>query len=190
MTHPPSPALVALLDGIDPFRQDTTAPAFDEERLRAFADTADAVPMLIEMAADDRAPLGRRYAAAEAIAQLGAIARLTADGDATHRVALMLADAMQRDAFHNRWGLPGHFVGDTGKLLLALGAEARAALQPLLANEQPLNIIGSQAATLQEARRYRIRDLAAYLLATRDGMTWQDGPDPAVSDRDKDRSRD
>ena len=172
------------LDRVAAFRQDTTAPVFDDADLRAIAGSPEAIRILIGIAGDERAPLGRRYAAAEAIAQSGATDVLAGDAAAARAVAIMLASAMARDEIHNRWGLPGYFVGETGKLLLALGPGVRSALLPLLADERQLNIIGSQAATMQHAHRYRIRDLAAYLLAAHRGVPWHDDADPAVRDRD------
>lgn len=177
-----NPELLEALDRIDAFRQDTTEPVFDDADLEAVAGSPEAIQVLIGIAGDEQAPLGRRYAAAEAIAQSGATDILASDAAAA-RVATMLATAMTRDEIHNRWGVPGHFVGETGKLLLALGPGVRPALLPLLADQRPLDIIGSQAATLHHAHRYRIRDLAGYLLAVDQGVPWRDDPDPAVRDR-------
>jgi hypothetical protein len=176
------PGLPDVLDRIEAFRQDTAEPVFGEADLQAVAGSPEAIQMLIDIAGDEQAPLGRRYAAAEAIAQSGATDILAKDAAAA-RVAAMLATAMTHDEIHNRWGVPGQFVGGTGKLLLALGPGVRDALLPLLADERPLDIIGSQAATLHHAHRYRIRDLASYLLAVDRGVPWQDDPDPAVRDR-------
>jgi hypothetical protein len=178
--------LLDVLDRVDAFRQDTTESVFDDAALHAIAGSPEAIQVLIGIAGDEQAPLGRRYAAAEAIAQSGASDILASDAAAA-RVAIMLATAMTRDEIHNRWGLPGQFVGGTGKLLLALGPGVRDALLPLLCDERPLHIIGSRTATLHHARRYRIRDLAGYLLAVHQGVPWQDDPDPAVRDRNIDR---
>ncbi|HEX7837708.1 MAG TPA: hypothetical protein VF469_09610 [Kofleriaceae bacterium] len=58
----------------------------------------------------------------------------------------------------------------------------REALEPLLADRRSLEIVGSQAATLQRAHRYRICDLAGYLLAQHEHVSWQDSADPAMRD--------
>lgn len=179
--------LPGVLDRVDAFRHGSLTPLFDEAALHAIAGSPEAVRMLIDIAGDERAPLGRRYAAAEAIAQSGHADALARDADAARAVAAMLAKALVRDEIHNRWGVPGYFVGQTGKLLLALGPGVREALLPLLADERPLEIIGSQAATLNHAHRYRIRDLAGYLLAVEQGVPWQDDPDPAIRDRNIER---
>jgi len=183
------PELLAALDRVDAFRQDTSEPVFDDADLQAVAGSPEKVHALIVIAADQRGPLARRYAAAEAIAQSGHIETLASDAEAARAVATMLAEAMTRDEIHNRWGLPGHFVGGTGKLLLALRPGLREALLPLLGDERPLVIIGSEAATLNHSHRYCIRDLASYLLAVEQGVPWQDEPDPAVRDRNIERLR-
>lgn len=177
------PKLLEALDRVDAFRQDTTAPVLDDADLQAIAGSPEAIRTLIGIASDEQAPLGRRYAAAEAIAQSGATDVLASDAVAARAVAAMLARAMARDEIHNRWGLPGYFVGGTGKLLLALGSDVRSALLPLLLDERPLNIIGSKEGTTQHAHRFRIRDLAGYLLALDQGVPWVEDADPAVRDR-------
>jgi hypothetical protein len=176
------PELIAMLDRVDAFRQQTASPVFDEESLKHIARSPGAVRMLISIAGDEKAPLARRYAAAEAIRETGSTAILVKDEAATRSIATMLVAAMARDQFHNRWGLPGHFVGPTGKFLLELGPGAQGALATALGDERSLAIIGSQAATLQNTNRYRIRDLAAYLVAKLDGLAWSDDPDPRVRD--------
>ncbi|HEX6741531.1 MAG TPA: hypothetical protein VF079_07040 [Sphingomicrobium sp.] len=179
----PDSAVLEALDRIDAFWQNTATPVFDDDALEVVASSPEAIETLIGIASDETAPLGRRYAAAEAIAQSGATAILAKDAGAARAVAMMLVSAMTRDQIHNRWGLPGYFVGETGKLLLALGPSVPDALRLLQADERPLNIIGSEGATLQHAHRYRIRDLAGYLLAKHQGLPWHDDPDPAVRDR-------
>jgi hypothetical protein len=180
------PRLLGLLDRVDAFGQDTGEAVFDDAELQAVAGSSEAIRAMIAIAADEREPLARRYAAAEAIAQSGHIATLASDTEAACAVATMLGEAMTRDKIHNRWGLPGHLVGGTGRLLLALRPGLRRALLPLLEDERPLVIIGSEAATLHHTHRYRIRDLASYLLSVDQGVPWQDDPDPAVRDRNID----
>ena len=160
--------LIDALDGVDAFAQLTASPVFDEETLGRICRSPDALRSLISIASDENAPLARRYAAAEAIRETGSASTVRKDQSASRSIAAMLVRAMQRDQFHNRWGLPGHFVGPTGSLLLELGPSAADALATLLGDERPLTIMGSQAAAAQDANQYRIRDLAAYLLANLD----------------------
>ncbi len=79
--------------------------------------------------------------------------------------ALRLAAELRSAAWHNDWGLPGHHVGTRGRELLRHGPAALAALRPLLDDAAPLAIIGSEAATLHDAARWRLADLAGWLLA-------------------------
>ena len=97
-------------------------------------------------------------------------------------MADVLADALSRDHVHNRWGLPGEFTGRFGKQLLALQAEGDAALRRLLDDRRPLEIEGSEAATLNSKAHYRVADLAAWLLASAHGEAWRNDPDPGVRD--------
>jgi hypothetical protein len=85
--------------------------------------------------------------------------------------------------------MPGQFVGPTGRILVGLPAGVREALEPLLSDRRPLEIMGSQAATLQRANQYRICDVAGYPLAQHENAPWQDSPDPATRDASNARLR-
>src|SRR5439155_272740 len=84
------------------------------------------------------------------------------------------------DRLHNRWGLPGYVVGRAGGLLLSLPAGVDEALLPLLDDARELVIDGSEEATIQHMARYRVGDLAAYLLAQRHGLEWQNSEEGPV----------
>jgi len=66
----------------------------------------------------------------------------------------------------NQWGFlyQGDDVGPLGRHLLALGADAAAALRPLLDNRDHVLYEGSQEATLGNSLMYRVNDVAAYYL--------------------------
>lgn len=181
------PAL-AVLDQVDPFWHETFEPMFSEPQMKAIAELPDPAQALRAVIVDDRAPLGRRYAAVEAAAQGGWTAWMQAEADA-RVVASVLAQGLAQDRLHNRWGLPGSFVGATGRILVGLRAGVREALAPLLSDCRLLEIIGSQEATLQRAHGYRICDLAGYLLAQHEHVPWEDAPDPAARDRNLERLR-
>jgi hypothetical protein len=72
----------------------------------------------------------------------------------------------------NQWGLMyrGDSVGSVGKHLLALGADAVAALRPLLGDRGALLYDGSQEATLGNSLEYRIKDAAAYFIGRISGV--------------------
>jgi len=179
---------LAVLDQVDVFSYLAADPLFTETQLHTLAGLADPAQVLHDVAIDEAAPLGRRYAAIEAAVQGGWSAWMQRDADA-RVVASVLAHGLAQDDIHNRWGLPGQFVGPTGHILVGLSAGVRDALEPLLSDRRPLEIFGSQAATLQRANKYRISDLAGYLLAQHEHVSWQDSADPAVRDDSNARLR-
>jgi hypothetical protein len=173
---------LAVLDQVEAFSYLAADPLFTDSQLHTLAGLADPAEALRGVVVDETATLGRRYAAVEAAAQGGWSGWMQRHADA-RVVASVLAHGMAQDQIHNRWGMPGQFVGPTGRILIGLPAGVREALEPLLADQRPLEIMGSQAATLQRANKYRICDLAGYLLAQREGVPWQDSPDPVVRDQ-------
>lgn len=154
----------AILDRADPFSAPADAPPFKDQDMRELAAVADAEQALVAVAGDNAAPPRRRYAAAEALldGHFGQWRLSPADNRA---VAQALALAMRNDTLHNRWGLPGQFVGRLGKHMLSLSDGVVEALVPLLDDNAELHIEGSEAATLHSTLHYRIADLAAYLLS-------------------------
>lgn len=173
---------LAVLDQVDVFSYLAADPLFTDAQLHTLAGLADPGRALRGVVVDPAAPLARRYAAVEAAVQGGWSAWMQGDADA-RVVASVLAHGLAQDQIHNRWGLPGQFVGPTARILVGLRAGVREALEPLLSDPRPLEIMGSQAATLQRANRYRICDVAGYLLAQHEGVAWQDSADPAVRDQ-------
>ena len=179
---------LAVLDQVEVFSYLAADPLFTESQLHTLAGLPDPAQALRGVIVDETAPFGRRYAAVEAAVQGGWSGWMQRDADA-RVVASVLAHGMVQDQIHNRWGVPGQFVGPTGRILVGLSAGVREALEPLLADRRQLEIMGSQAATLQRANKYRICDLAGYLLAQREDVPWQDSADPAVRDESNARLR-
>jgi hypothetical protein len=98
-------------------------------------------------------------------------------------VGSALAVALRDDVIHNRWGPPGHFVGRLGKELVALPSGVAEALSPLLDDQAPLIIDGSEAPAISDLAGYRIADLAAYLLSKHRGSDRDAPEDMAQRDR-------
>jgi hypothetical protein len=92
-----------------------------------------------------------------------------------------LAAELAADTAHNRWGLPGTYVGPDGRRLVDL-PDATAALAGLLDDQRELVIEGSETATIQNRARYRVADLAAYLLAEHLGVPFDAAADRAGRD--------
>lgn len=183
-----SPELATLLDAVDPFTNVVIAPLFDARRLEELRAIPDVKDELVAVVNDESAPLARRIAAAQALLEGGWGASLAAEQSAA--VASVLAAAIAHDTLHNRWGLPGYTVGPVGTLLLSLPpASVEQALRPLLTDDRELVIDGSEEATIARAARYRVADLAGYLIAVRRGLSWRDDLDPTVRDGEIERVR-
>jgi hypothetical protein len=157
--------LVRSLDSVDPFWNDDGRPIFPPEAMRLLADIPDVEDALLAVAADEEQPLARRFAAVEALFQGGWTSWRS--GPQAPVLARVMADAIRADAIHNRWGLPGHYVDRSGKDLLSIEAGVEDALTPLLDDDRPLSIDGSEAATIAHDESPTIADLARYLLAQR-----------------------
>jgi hypothetical protein len=178
MSHP---KVLAILDRVEPLSAPADEPPFHEEDIRELASVPDAEKLLVAIARDHAATPQRRYAAAEALVE-GRFANWRSSSANTRAVAEALAVAMRNDTTHNRWGLPGHFTGRLGDHLLSLPVGVVQALVPLLDEDAELHIEGSEAATLHSAARYRIADLAAYLLSRYRGLPWESHSDVARRD--------
>jgi hypothetical protein len=173
-----------ILDSVDAFTNVHVDLPLDESQLEQLRGRERA---LVDVVSDAGAPTARRFAAAEALLALAPPSALAPADSAA--VAQALAQAIREDRLHNRWGLPGYVVGRAGGLLLSLPAGVDEALLPLLDDARELVIDGSEEATIQHMARYRVGDLAAYLLAQRHGLEWQNSEDPSERDRDNARIR-
>jgi hypothetical protein len=174
--------VLAILDRHDPFKVLTDDPALDADAAGELAAIDGAQEQLVGIAGDAGAPPARRYAAAEALLE-GRLSDWRSSEDGVRAVAAALAVALQDDSIHNRWGLPGHFAGRLGKQLAALPSGVDEALSPLLDDEAPLVIDGSEGPAISALAGYRIADLAAYLLCRHRGSDWDAPPDTAQRDR-------
>jgi hypothetical protein len=99
--------------------------------------------------------------------------------------AQVFADALAHVTALNDWGSldpSGSFDGDAALALLALGCAAIAPLVPLLHDERPAPLFGSEPATLSSLYQYRRKDFAfRYLTLLTGGIPAFDA-DPAVRD--------
>jgi hypothetical protein len=182
-----SSELVRLLDGVDPFWDTDAGPIFSAEAMRELAAIPTVEDKLLALATDPSEPLARRFAAVEALFQGGWTDWRT--GEQGPVIAGVMADAIRADKIHNRWGLPGHYLGRSGEDLLSIKEGVEEALAPLLDDNTRLTIHGGEASTVADTNGYRIADLAGYLLARRHGQQWGEEPDPAVRDRELARMR-
>jgi hypothetical protein len=175
------PNIVSILNRISPSGIGPDGPMFNESELAGLARIPAAEGGLLAIVHDKDSKPDRRFVAAEALLEGGWIG-WRANPEDRRAMAATLADALARDRVHNRWGLPGEFTGGFGKQLLTLGHEGDFELRRLLDDNRPLAIAGSEAATLNVGARYRVADLAAWLLASAHGIPWHNDPDPRVRD--------
>ncbi|HEX5872350.1 MAG TPA: hypothetical protein VFY65_18100, partial [Longimicrobium sp.] len=89
----------------------------------------------------------------------------------------------------NVWGFPGQAPDGAGAHVVALGHEAIPAFLPLLNDPTPVPYEGSEEA--MEGRRFgfRVKDVAAHLLAAIAGIDLPIPEDPAARDAEIDRLR-
>lgn len=82
----------------------------------------------------------------------------------------------------NEWSFPGQPLGRAGEHLLALGDSAVPALAALLDDDTPVIYEGSQEAMVGASYGYRVKDLAAQLIAGITGLPFPLSTDPSVRD--------
>jgi len=166
------PKLMAILRGINPAGPGPDAPLLTATDIAKLTTIPSVEIGLLELVRDSKSAPASRFVAAEALLE-GKWTAWRNSGGNRRAVADALANAMANDQSHNRWGLPGSFVGPFGKRLLSLGDEAGLALVPLLSDGRFLNIEGSEAATLNSQFKFRVSDLAAWLISTALHLPWQ-----------------
>lgn len=176
------PELRSILCGIRAAGAGPDAPIFSEQDMLELEALPSSEERLLRMVRDRQSDPTIRFLAAEALAE-GNWPDWRGDADQRQAVADVLVRALANDRSHNRWGLPGSFTGPFGDRLLSLGAEAQTALDALLEDRRPLHITGSEAATLNAQARFRVSDLAAWLIATARQIPWQPADNPAARDR-------
>lgn len=175
------PGLTSILHGISAAGAGPDAPLFSESDMSKLEALPSCEEGLLQLTDDINSDQTIRFIAAEALAE-GNWSAWRSDADKRQAVADVLANALANDRIHNRWGLPGSFIGPFGRRLLSLGAEAQTALDAFLGDHRPLHISGSEAATLNSQARYRVADLAAWLIATARHIPWQPADIPAERD--------
>jgi len=175
------PKLMSIVRQIAPAGPGPDAPLFAAGEMAKLTALPSAEADLLELVRDANCDPATRFIAAEGLVE----SSLTAwrnKAENRRDVADVLAKAMADDQSHNRWGLPGSFLGPFGKRLLSLGAEAESALVPLLSDGRLLNIEGSEAATLNSQFKFRVSDLAGWLIASSFHLPWP--PEGTSAERD------
>jgi hypothetical protein len=101
------------------------------------------------------------------------------------RLAEIYAAALANDytVMANPWGLPGLPDGETAQHAVQIGETAVPALRRLLEDRRVVYYSGSKEATFGNRYRYRVKDLAAGLLARIRNLPFQPDEDPELRDQ-------
>lgn len=178
---PDDPTLLGLLAEIDAAGTEPDGPMFDGVALARLSRIPNVERYLVALASDPGADDTLRFVAANALFERSWKSWMEST-ESRAAIARVMTTAMQHDRLHNRWGLPGAFVGLYGSRLLSLGDVARSPLREALNDSRLLNIAGSEAHTDQILGRFRVADLAGWLLSKLLGQAWPDSDDPATRD--------
>jgi hypothetical protein len=144
---------------------------------------ADAPERLRRLLPDVQAPALARFLAAEVLFARDPGFPASADRGV---LASVYAEALRQNltSIANPWGLPGELDGPVARHVLVLGDAALPVLAALLDNERELRYSGSKDATIGNSYRYRVKDMAASLIAAVLGLPHATPLDPHERDAD------
>lgn len=97
-------------------------------------------------------------------------------------LAPVYGEALRAASMGNPWGLPGQLDGPCAQHLVRLGEPVIASLIQLLDDDRLVPYWGSQEATLGNHYAFRVKDFAAYFLATIRGDPYVLHADPSLRD--------
>jgi hypothetical protein len=140
-----------------------------DETLDSLWHTPGVPARLAALSGDLSAPAEARFLAAETLFRRDSSALTEARKAA---LAPAYAEALRHAALANPWGLPGTLDGPAGQHVVSLGEPAVAALTPLLTDGRPVLYAGSAEATFGNSYRYRVKDLAAFLISRIRGLSY------------------
>jgi hypothetical protein len=153
---------------------------------RALSSGADSIRKLERLALDPEMPTLARFLGAEILFDyMPGFPPPSARPDLASVYATALAANFTQIA--NPWGLPGELDGRVGRHVIELGSDAIASFSRLLADGTPIIYGGSKDATVGNSYRYRVRDVAAFLISQVSEIGFGVAHDPAVRDRDIER---
>jgi hypothetical protein len=155
----------------------------DDDSLSAIWTRPDAPARLEELAVGEDAPGLARFLAAEILFRKQKDFPTAA---AASPLASVYAKALSDNftTMANPWGLPGSLDGQVAQHFLALGKAALPQLEKLLDNRDEILYGGSKEATVGNSYRFRVKDMAASLIAALAEKQLELDPDPARRDRE------
>lgn len=153
----------------------------DDDELRALWAEAGVPSELRALALDQRADLEARFLAAEIVLSRGPD---MFSADERSELGSLYAQALrsQLPGVANEWAFPFGSLGLAGEHVVGLGTAAVPALATLLDDTTPLRYEGSKDAMVAESYRYRVKDLAAQLVAAILGLPYPRNPEPPARD--------
>src|SRR5258706_1083614 len=72
----------------------------------------------------------------------------------------VLVSALQKSKYFNTWGIPCVYWEDAANAIVEEGSAAESALRPLLRDQRPAPVFGSEGATVDAQFHYRVSDYA------------------------------
>ena len=97
--------------------------------------------------------------------------------------AEIYAATLRTNVFYNTWGLPGYQLTETTRAFLALKEDAIALLLPLLTDQRPAPLSGSQDATTSTMYKNRVCDYAWVFIYEIRQLPYTYSKDPLERDR-------
>lgn len=138
----------------------------DDTAAREAAEAAGGPTALRSVALDAKEEIAVRFLASELVFALDG-ADWPAGADQAAVLGGVYAEALARQLtdMANPWAFAGAVGSPAGEHAVALGPPAVPALRAALDDSTPVEFGGSREATVAEARRYRVKDLAAAIVA-------------------------
>ena len=153
----------------------------DREALDSVWEGGDAAAALEKIVHDKTADWHARFLAAEILfVKLPSYPPPDATADLVEVYAAALRNAPASMA--NPWGLPGRPDGQIAEHVLRLGDGAVASLSALLDDARPVTYGGSQEAAFGNSYRFRVKDIAAALIARIRALPFAAGTRPKARD--------
>lgn len=97
--------------------------------------------------------------------------------------AEIYAATLRTNIFYNTWGVPGYHLTETTRAFLDLKDDAIAQLLPLLADQRPAPLSGSQDATTSTMYQNRVCDYAWVFICEIRQLPYAYSRDPKEPDR-------
>lgn len=102
--------------------------------------------------------------------------------DPAFRISVLVS-ALQKSKYFNTWGIPCVYWEDPAKAIVEEGSASESALLPLLRDQRPAPVFGSEGATVNAQFHYRVSDYAFALLSEIRHQKCEPMTNPADRDR-------